>query len=220
MKTLRDNWKVILAVLLLMGAVLVYVLQYLPAARAYERERSTLQNEIHALQLQIEENRQYGLLQTQLEKAAREVEESRTQMYSRFPAELKEEDQVLYMLYLEKKFDGEVEFRFAEESDRAAVFRFGEESSVMELNDGTQLREVPMTLDFATTYSGFKNMVQALATDDVITSVCYADVAYDTERDQMEGQLIVNRYVMADGRSYQAPAVKRPAVGKENIYRK
>jgi len=34
------------------------------------------------------------------------------------------------------------------------------------------------------------------------------------------GQLIVTRYVMADGRDYEAPEVDKPALGKENIYQK
>lgn len=208
MNTLKNSWKVFLAVLLFLGAVVVFVLEYPAAKREYAQERSALQEQICALQLQIEENRKYESVQAQLENATREVEESRARLYRKFPVELKEEDQILYMLYLEKLFGEEVEFRFAEELP------------IAELSDGARLQGVTVRFDFSATYEGFKNMVRELAADDVVTSVRYAELEYDTRDDRLAGQLVITRYVLADGREYQAPAVNRPAVGKENIYEK
>ena len=56
MKALGKYWKLILAFLLLIGAVLIFVLQYLPAKTAYELEQSSLQNQISTMQVQISEN--------------------------------------------------------------------------------------------------------------------------------------------------------------------
>ena len=208
MKALGKYWKVILAFLLLIGAVLVYVLQYLPAKTAYETEKASLQNMIGTMQVQIAENQKYAPVQDQLEDAAKAVEESRKELYSKFPVELKEEDQIMYMLYLEEKFGREV------------VFSFAEEIPMLGLSDGAQLQGVTFGFDFVTSYAGFKNMVQELATDSVITSVRYATMQYDSASDLMMGQLIVTRYVMADGREYEAPVVTTPTVGKDNIYKK
>ena len=82
------------------------------------------------------------------------------------------------------------------------------------------MQGVTIAFDFLTTYKGFKNMVQELATDSAITSVRYAVLQYDAATDQVVGQLIVTRYVMADGRDYLAPVVTKPSIGKENIYKK
>lgn len=208
MKALGKYWKLILAFLLLVGAVLVFVLQYLPAKTAYELEQSSLQNQISTMQVQISENQKYAPYQDQLEAATKEVEESRKELYGKFPVELKEEDQIMYMLYLEEKFGREV------------VFSFAEEIPIAPLSDGAQLQGVTFAFDFVTTYDGFKNMVKELATDSVITSVRYAVMQYDAQSDQVLGQLIVTRYVMADGRDYQAPDVDKPAIGKDQIYKK
>ena len=208
MKAIGKYWKLILAFLLLIGAVLVFVLQYLPAKTAYELERAALQTQIGTMQVQIAENQKYAPYQDQLEEATKEIEESRAELYGKFPVELKEEDQIMYMLYLEEKFGREV------------VFSFAEEIPITQLSDGAQLQGVTFAFDFATTYGGFKKMVEELATDSVITSVRYAVMQYDAQSDQVIGQLIVTRYVMADGRDYEAPEVDKPALGKENIYQK
>lgn len=208
MKALGKYWKLILAFLLLVGAVLIFVLQYLPAKQAYELERSSLQNQIGTMQMQIAENKKYAPYQDQLEAATKEVEESRAELYSKFPVELREEDQIMYMLYLEEKFGREV------------VFSFADEIPLVALTDGSQLQGVTFAFDFVTTYGGFKNMVKELATDSVITSVRYAVMQYDVASDQVFGQLVVTRYVMADGREYQAPVVDKPVIGKDNLYKK
>ena len=208
MKALGKYWKLILAFLLLIGAVLIFVLQYLPAKQAYEVEVSALRNQISTMQMQIAENKKYAPVQDQLADAAKAVEESRKELYSKFPVELKEEDQIMYMLYLEEKFGREV------------VFSFAEEIPIAPLSDGAQLQGVTFAFDFATTYGGFKKMVEELATDSVITSVRYAVMQYDAESDQVLGQLIVTRYVMADGRDYEAPKVDKPTLGKDDLYKK
>lgn len=208
MKALGKYWKLILAFLLVVGAVLIYVLQYLPAKQAYELEQTSLQNQIGTMQVQIAENQKYAPYQDQLEAATKAVEESRAELYGKFPVELKEEDQIMYMLYLEEKFGREV------------VFSFAEEVPIAPLSDGAQLQGVTFAFDFVSTYDGFKNMVKELATDSVITSVRYAVMQYDAQSDQVLGQLIVTRYVMADGRDYQAPEVDQPAIGKDQIYKK
>lgn len=213
MKALGKYWKLMLAFLLVVGAVLVFVLQYLPAKTAYELEQSSLQTQISTMQVQIEENQKYMPYQDQLEAATKEVEKSRAELYGKFPVELKEEDQIMYMLYLEEKFGREV------------VFSFAEEIPIMPLSDGAELQGVTFAFDFVTTYDGFKNMVKELATDSIITSVRYAVMQYDAESDQVMGQLIVTRYVMdetskTDGREYEAPEVDTPAIGKDQIYKK
>ena len=165
------------------------------------------------MQQQITENQKYAPVQDQLADATKEVEESRAELYGKFPVELKEEDQIMYMLYLEEKFGREV------------VFSFAEEVPIAPLSDGAQLQGVTFAFDFVSTYDGFKKMVKELATDSVITSVRYAVMQYDAQSDQVMGQLIVTRYVMneenkTDGRDYVSPEVDQPAIGKDQIYKK
>ena len=209
MKTVGKYWKVILSVLLLIGAVLIYVLQYRPAKLAFELEQANLQTQISTMQMQIAENRKYASVDpAKLEESTKAIMASREELYSKFPVEMKEEDQIMYMLYLEEKFGREV------------VFSFADEIPIVQLSDGAQMQGLTIAFDFVTTYKGFKNMVKELATDSAITSVRYAVMQYDAASDQVVGQLIVTRYIMADGRDYLAPVVDKPTIGKENIYKK
>ena len=102
MKVIGRNWKAVLSVLLLLVAVLVYVLGYRPRSEAYVMERDQLNAQITALQTTIVENEMYKDVQDQLEPAEAAIEESRAALYDKFPAGMQEEDQLLYLLYLEK----------------------------------------------------------------------------------------------------------------------
>lgn len=95
MKVIGRNWKAVLSVLLLLVAVLVYVLGYRPRSEAYVMERDQLNAQITALQTTIVENEKYKGVQDQLESAEAAIEESRAALYENFPADMKEEDQLL-----------------------------------------------------------------------------------------------------------------------------
>ena len=60
------------------------------------------------LEVQIAENLKYKDVQDQLEEAKADLEESRIALYQHFPREMKEEDQIMYALYLETVFDTEI----------------------------------------------------------------------------------------------------------------
>lgn len=207
MKVISKYWKVILALVMLLAAVLVFVLQYLPAKTAYELEQASLQNQISTMRMQVGQNTKYASVQDQLESATKAITDSRRELYDKFPVEMKEEDQIMYMLYLEEKFGKEVTFEFAEEE------------TIVALSDGAELQGVTVMFDYETTYAGFKKMIQELATDSRITSVRFATMDYDTEADLLRGKMVVTNYVMSDDRTYEGPEVDTPAIGKDNPYK-
>lgn len=207
MKALSKYWKLIFSFLLIVVAAFVFFTKYIPAKQAYELEKTSLTTQTTVLQKQLVENQKYVSVQEKLEPAMAEIEASRTELYSKFPVEMKEEDQIMYMLYLEDKFGREVTFNFAQEE------------TILPLNDGA-LQGMTFTFEYETTYDGFKKMVKELATDTRITSVRYATMNYDAQQDKMSGQMIVTNYLLKDGREYQGPEVDTPSVGKDNPYKK
>ena len=108
MKSLGKYWKVLLALLLVLIAVWIYMNKYQTEKAAYEAESKQLQNIIDVLEVQIAENLKYKDVQDQLDAAKAQLEESRVELYSHFPKEMKEEDQIMYGLYLEKVFGTEI----------------------------------------------------------------------------------------------------------------
>ena len=157
MKVIGRNWKAVLSVLLLLAAVLVYVLGYRPRSEAYVMERDQLKTQITALQTTIVENEKYKDVQDQLEPAEAAIEESRAALYENFPADMKEEDQILYLLYLEKTLGtGSKELGYTQKlhdiflqrfgSGGDIEFSFGEITPMQDLSDGALLEGLNLTV--------------------------------------------------------------------------
>ena len=230
MKAIGRNWKAVLSVLLVISAVLVYFLGYRPRREAYAAERQQLETQISALQTTIVENEKYKDVQDQLEPAKAAVEESRTALYENFPADMKEEDQILYLLYLEKTLGtGSKELGYTKElhdiflqrfgSGGNIEFSFGAISPMQILSDGALLEGLNLTVYYHASYQEFKNMVHALATDERITSIRYATFNYDSEKKLLDGQITLTLYLMPSGQNtYEEPGVTPPATGKTDIF--
>ena len=230
MKVIGRNWKAVLSVLLLLVAVLVYVLGYRPRSEAYVMERDQLKTQITALQTTIVENEKYKDVQDQLEPAEAAIEESRAALYENFPADMKEEDQILYLLYLEKTLGtGSKELGYTQElhdiflqrfgKDGDIEFSFGEITPMQVLSDGALLEGLNLTVYYHASYQDFKNMIHALATDERITSIQYATFNYDSEKKLLDGQMTLTLYLMPSAQNtYEEPGVAPPATGKTDIF--
>lgn len=208
MDFLKNNWKFLLALALLFIALLVLAVIYTPAADAHAAQLAQLNGNIGILQATIAENQRYAEVQDLLEDAGEKLDESREKLYQKFPRELREEDQIMYILYLEEKFGTEIQFSFATAQP------------ITKLYDGTILAGVTLTVNYETTYRGFKNMANSLATDSRITSVQYATVNYDAERDLATGSFTLLVYVMeTEMLEYLPPKIHVPAIGKSNLFK-
>lgn len=208
MSRLRNYWMSLLELMLLLAAGVILFTGYLPAREQYETEKADLATRSAALRGQLTEDQQYAALQAELEPAAKAIEVSRQALYANFPVEMKEEDQILYMLHLEEKLGEEVIFRFARAED------------LITLSDGAVLQGMTFTFDYETTYESYRNMLKAIAEDECIASVRYASLGYDVEKDTLTGQMTITVYLLQDGRAYVPPVVTVPPIGKENPYQK
>lgn len=207
MKAITKNWKVVLALLMIMAALPIFFMGYLREKKAFEAEQSRLKTQIGTLQATIAENLRYSDIQEKLPDAEAELDGSRLALYEKFPTELREEDQIMYVLYLEELFETEISFSF------------GTVAPVRLLSDGAVLEGLTLTVNYETTYDGFKEMVEYLATDSRITSIQYATVDYDAENDVATGSLTLLCYIMDSEKlpDYEEPDVTKPQTGKNNI---
>lgn len=207
MKILANYWKILIALILLIAAVFVFFSEYKTAKFTYELQTAQLEAMNINLTNKIAENMKYKDIQEELEAAVAEIEASRLDLYRKFPVELREEDQIVYVLYLETLFGTEIKFSFGEAVGLAA------------LQDGATLQGLLLSVNYETNYDGFKEMVHYLATDNRITSVYNATIAYDAENDIATGQLTLILYLMdTDALEYLAPDVAIPETGKDNIF--
>ena len=207
MSALKRNWKAIVAFLLLAAAVAVFVLVYRPAKQNYDAKSKELTTMITALQHAIVENTKYADIQDKLPGELEKLDASRLELYKKFPTEMKEEDQIMYVVYLEELFGTEIQFSFSE-----AV-------PLLPLSDGSTLMVLPLVVNYNTNYEGFKEMIDYLASDSRITSIHDATMQYDEANDVAIGSLTLMCYILdSELLEYQSPDVTEPSTGKTNIF--
>jgi hypothetical protein len=111
------------------------------------------------------------------------------------------------VLYLEEIFGTEI------------YFNFGTVTPVAALSDGSMLNILSLTVNYNTSYDGFKEMINYLASDSRITSVQTASMEYDAASDTAIGSLTLSCYIMdSELLEYQSPTVTTPEVGKDIIF--
>ena len=203
---LKRNWRLILGIVLLLAAVFTFVKVYLAEKEEHEQQVQQLNMYITALERNIAENMKYAHIQDELDDAIAEVKASQLELYESFPVELKEEDQIMYVLYLETLFGTEINFSFSTPQAMGM------------LSEGT-LMGMTLTVNYETTYDGFKDMIDYLATDDRIVSVYNATIEYDAKRDKAVGDVTLLLYLIDSPLlDYASPDVNVPDTGKDSIF--
>lgn len=207
MKFLGKYWKILLALILVAAAVFVYMNKYQVEKNTFETKTQQLGMIIMTLESKIQENMKYAEVQDQLEEAKLELEASRMDLYKAFPVEMKEEDQIMYVLYLETLFKEEIFFSFAQPIQ------------LVTLQDGSNLQGLMMTVNYKTTYDGFQDMLTYLSTDSRVASVYESTITYDAENDVAQGYLTLIVYLLdTEKMEYMPPDVAVPDTGKDNIF--
>ena len=206
MQQLKKYWKALVAVVLLIAFAMVFS-NYLSERDAHKAEMDKLQINNQALQNKVDANKQYEGVQDQLEDASAQLMASRLELYQKFQVKMKEEDQIMYVLYLEKIFGTEI------------FFSFSQAQPMMALKDGANLMGLTLTVNYQTTYDGFKDMIDYLATDSRVTSVQFAQIQYDAASDTAVGTVTLLLYLIdSDLLDYVSPEVNEPDTGKDNIF--
>lgn len=207
MRVLGKYWKLLLALILLCLAAYMYFGVYQTERTVYEVATQQMNTYITALQANIEKNSRYVDVQDKLEEATAAVDASRLALYQHFPREMKEEDQIMYVLYLETLFGTEIHFSFSQAQP------------LMTLRDGSTLMGLVLTVNYETTYQGFQDMVAYLSADSRITSVYAASIEYDAKKDVAQGELTLVLYLIdSELLEYLPPDVAEPETGKDNVF--
>jgi hypothetical protein len=206
MMQLKKYWKAIVAVVLLIAFALV-LSNYFSERQAHQAEVDKLQSNNQMLQNKVDANKEYEDVQDELEEASAQLMASRLELYQKFPVEMKEEDQIMYVLYLEKIFGTEI------------FFSFGQAQPMTVLKDGAKVMGLTLTVNYQTSYDGCKDMMDDLATDSRVTSVQFAQIQYDAATDTAVGTVTLLLYLIdSDLLDYVSPEVNEPETGKDNIF--
>ena len=206
MMQLKKYWNAIVAVVLQIAFALV-LSNYFSERQAHQAEVDKLQSNNQMLQNKVDANKEYEDVQDELEEASAQLMASRLELYQKFPVEMKEEDQIMYVLYLEKIFGTEI------------FFSFGQAQPMTVLKDGAKVMGLTLTVNYQTSYDGFKDMIDYLATDSRVTSVQFAQIQYDAASDTAVGTVTLLLYLIdSELLDYVSPDVNVPDTGKDNIF--
>ncbi|MBE6993150.1 MAG: hypothetical protein E7423_00685 [Ruminococcaceae bacterium] len=229
MKALTRNWKAVLAVLLLIVALLVWFLAYRPAKTEFESKQANLTNELMLLQMQvastqayneevIRENKKYEPLVDKLPEETAKLARSESELLSKFPAEMREEDQIMYMVWLEN-----VMKELDPESKNDVHFAFASYEEDLKLN-GASFGGITLNYTFVMHYKAFQRLIDYLSADERIASVRYVTMNYDESTDQLIGTMGIKFYMAIPNDYNSAYEYTEPDVpmnggqGKDNVY--
>lgn len=229
MSTLAKYWKIVLALILAVIALLVVLLVYLPGRAEYEMQKLTLDGNISVLQASLTEALKYPAdLEEDIQTATQEIEDSRLELYQHFPSQMKEEDQLLYLLGLEDAFgtddSGELGYSqdlhqiFLDKFGVDITYSFGTDTPLLTLSDGAILSGQTITVYFSGPYDRVKEMIRYLGTEEVpLTSIQYASLYWSD--DAVTGTFTLLNYLLdSDLLEYHIPVVDMPDTGKSNIF--
>ena len=211
MRVLGRIWKIILALVLLAAAVFVVWKIDLPQKVSYEIEKAALDVQIQSLQQQVIANAPYSKVDIELlEKEEDKLANSRLELYRKFPQEFRQEDQIIYVVWLEEMFGTEIQFEF------------GSAEPIAYMSDGSVLGGVQLTVNFDATYEAYKKMIETLSTDERVASVVSS--AFNTYKAQdgtthAVGMLTLVHYLIVSPQlEYYSPSLVAPPVGKDDLW--
>lgn len=221
MKVLGKYWKLLIALILVGVAVFLFFNTYRTEKLEHEVKLGQMETMIEALNKKIAKDIAYEDIQPLLEGQVEQLNASRLNLYKIFPKEMKEEDQLMYLLYLESLFGTEIRTKFKTDDGKELIgFKFSKAIPLAQMSDGAQLNGLLLEVNYSTTYKGFQEMMDYLATDSRIVSIYEATISYNKWRDIASGDMklliyLVDGYV---GAEYVAPDIAIPETGKENIF--
>jgi len=229
MKAIARNWKAVLAVLLLIAALLVWFLAYRPAKKEFESRQSSLQNELMLLQMQvastqayneevISENKKYEPLIDALPDEIAKLERSEKELFAKFPAEMREEDQIMYAVWLEnvmKEIDPEI--------SNDVHFAFASYEEDLKLN-GASFGGITLNCTYRLHYKAFQRLLDYLSADERVAAVRYVTMNYEESTNQLIGTMGIKFYMAIPNDYNSAYEYTEPDVpmnggqGKDNVY--
>ena len=221
MRLLSKYWKALLALILAGAAAFLFVNVYQTEKRAYEYDKELLNTTIMALQQNIATNTPYKDVQEEINAEREKLAASRLDLYNHLPVDVKQEDQIMYVLYLESVFGTEINFEFSEPMPVAT-----EELPNGQLYDGSILKSVDLIVNYRSTYQGFQDMINYLAQDTRVVSIDKSNIKYYPKQDLAVGYVKIKLYLLdttnsvdPEIRKYVKPEIiNEPETGVENIF--
>jgi len=233
--------------LYMVGGVLLFVVLFTFVAKPMQKQNQQMTAEITRLE---QECRELELLSAGIDTYAANIEEYKNSIredLKQFPADIKEEDIVMYLVNLQKankvelysisinepedviSFDGMVEVPVVneEEETEEAEETAETEEAVTEASGELAYTRMDMTgkrlsvtATSQMTYKEFKNVLKYIYATPTQTSLESVTVTYDSQGEMLNGTFDFSRYIVTyEGAVYDPEDLPDIKIGKQNVFK-
>lgn len=204
MKISKRDIKLLLYTGGLMTLLLVYFCVFNPIKDANEQVKSeidTLQQELQSRESHAKGMEEYS---AQIDEMQGQVDET----LSAFPAEVKEEDMILYGNQLEQQTEMKI-----------ANIGIGTSNQLYTLGTDKYLMDTQVSYTFTASYDDLKKIIKTIQTEEEKHNVENVILSFDGNSGKIVGSMSVNFYaVTGESRTYQKPETQNMPHGTANIF--
>ena len=205
--------------LYIVGGLLLFVVVYMYVFTPMQDKVSQMKTEIETLEKENKElETQYIAIDT-YDAEIKEFRESIKENLKRFPADVKEEDIVSYLLNLAKDNGVEltsVKFNVPVELARfAGVVEVAGEDTTVDMS----AKQISATATAKLTYQEFKKVLDYIYKTEKQTTLEVVKVVYDSKAKELNGTFDFSKYALSyEGAEYKPEALPSVSIGQDDVF--
>ena len=207
------------ALLLVLAGVLLLAASYFFVYKPSIAKKAELETQLATLQqreaelVNLENNMDF------YKSEITRLEGEKAEYLACFPADIKEESEIMYAVELENNVD--IEFTALNYGDPISLL----DEVVAETKEGEVVEDVlggyclPMTMNYSATYNGLKNTITHTNMHQNRMVIDAVTASYDASTGNLSGQMTLNMFYMTGtDNSYHEPYVPSMGIGVSNIF--
>lgn len=205
--------------LYVVGGVLVFVLVYMYGFQPLQEKNAKLLSEIENLEKECDKLEIYYKNIDTYEAKIEEYREAVKQDLALFPADIKEEDIVVYLLNLQEA--NEIDLMSIEFEEPIDIVNFYGMMDVEGVDQTTRMngQKIGTVATAELTYKELKDVLQYIYDTQTQTTLEKVTVVYDEENDTLNGSLNFARYILNYEEAEYVPEILPDvAIGQEDLF--
>ena len=205
--------------LYVVGGLLVFVLVYMYGFQPLQEKNAKLLSEIENLEKECDKLEIYYKNIDTYEAKIEEYREAVKQDLALFPAEIKEEDIVVYLLNLQEAND--IDLMSIEFEEPIDIVNFYGMMDVEGVDQTTRMngQKIGTVATAELTYKELKDVLQYIYDTQTQTTLEKVTVVYDEENDTLNGSLNFARYILNYEEAEYVPEILPDvAIGQEDLF--
>ena len=206
-------------ILILTGAVLLFVLSYFVIYKGQMKKVETLERQNKELEQTLAELRQIDSEKEIYQSETERMNQEMAGYCGQFPADIKEEDGIALAIALENQAN--MKISNISLGEKEALYSFIVSRETENVPAGEKVLSASLdTFSWTTDYEGLKRMLDYLNRGENRMTVDTMTVSFNGETGGLTGTTAINLYSMSGTKAeYKAPSIGGVSLGTDNIFR-